>query len=81
MGVKPVFLFSVQAGRGGDDDYWAEDFDTNKNCQQEKKIIELYKKVGVPIKIVLCSIAKTILPFCRKMMVLPASAQRKWYLS
>ena len=82
MGVKPVFLFSVQAGRGGDDDYWAEDFDTNKNCQQEKKIIELYKKVGVPIKIVLCSIAETILLFCRQMMVLPrASAQRKRYLS
>ena len=82
MGVKPVFLFSVQAGRGADDEYWDEDFDTNKNCQQEKKIIELYKKVGVPIKIVLCSIAKTILPFCRKMMVLSrASAQRKWYLS
>ena len=82
MGVKPVFLFSVQAGRGADDEYWDEDFDTNKNCQQEKKINELYKKVGVPIKIVLCSIAKTILPFCRKMMVLSrASAQRKWYLS
>ena len=41
MGVKPVFLFSVQAGRGDVDDYWDEDFDTNKNCQQEKKIIEL----------------------------------------
>ena len=77
---KTVFLFSVQAG--WTDDYWSEDFDNNKNCQQEKKIIELYKKVGVPIKIVLCSIAETILPFCRKMMVLPrASAQRKWYLS
>ena len=49
MGVKPVFLFSVQAGRGGDDDYWAEDFNTNKNCQQEKKINELYKEVGVPM--------------------------------
>ena len=81
-GNKTVLLFSVQAGRGGDDDYWSENFDKNKNCQQEKKIIELYKKVGVPIKIVLCSIAETILPFCRKMMVLPrASAQRKWYLS
>ena len=79
---KTVFLFSVQAGRGADDDYWSEDFDNNKNCQQEQKIIELYKKVGVPIKIVLCSIAKTILPFCRKMMVLPqASAQRNRYLS
>ena len=79
---KTVFLFSVQAGRGGDDDYWSENFDKNKNCQQEKKIIELYKKVGLPIKIVLCSIAETILPFCRKMMVLPqASAQRKRYLS
>ena len=76
---KTVFLFSVQAG--WTDDYWDEDFDNNKNCQQEQKIIELYKKVGVPIKIVLCSIAETILPFCRKMMVLPASAQRKWYLS
>ena len=55
MGVKPVFLFSVQAGRGGDDDYWAEDFNTNKNCQQEKKIAELNKEVGVPLKIVFCS--------------------------
>ena len=84
MGVlnKTVFLFSVQAGWGDNDDYWDEDFDNNKNCQQEKKIIELYKKVGVPIKIVLCSIAKTILPFCRKMMALPqGSAQRKRYLS
>ena len=81
-GFKQNSLFSVQAGRGGDDDYWSENFDKNKNCQQEQKIIELYKKVGVPIKIVLCSIAKTILPFCRKMMVLSrASAQRKWYLS
>ena len=64
------------------DDYWDEDFDNNKNCQQEKKIIELYKKVGLPIEIVLCSIAETILPFCRKMMVLPrASAQVYRYLS
>ena len=80
--LTKVFLFSVQAGRGANEDYWDEDFDDNKNCQQEQKIIELYKKVGVPIKIVLCSIAETILPFCRKMMVLPrASAQRKRYLS
>ena len=50
MGLKTKknFLFSVQAGRGGDDDYWAEDFDTNKNCQQEEKITEPLKEVGVP---------------------------------
>ena len=48
---KIIFLFSVQAGRGGVDDYWSEDFDKNKNCQQEDKIIELNKQVGVHIKI------------------------------
>ena len=37
--LKTVFLFSLQAGLHWD--YWADDFDTNKNCQQEKKIIEL----------------------------------------
>ena len=58
---KTVFLFSVQAGRGSDDDYWAEDFDTKKNCQQEKKIIKLNKEVGVPIKMVLCRNYFTIL--------------------
>ena len=28
-------------------DYWSEDFDTSKNCLQEKKIIELRDKVSV----------------------------------
>ena len=51
MKNKIIFLFSVQAGRGGVDDYWSEDFDKNKNCQQEDKIIELNKQVGVHIKI------------------------------
>ena len=37
------------------DDYWDEDFDNNKNCEQEKKIIELNKEVGAHAKIVLCS--------------------------
>ena len=27
-------------------DYWSEDFDTSKNCLQEKKIIELRDKVS-----------------------------------
>ena len=27
---KTVFLPSAQAGRGGDDDYWTEDSNTNK---------------------------------------------------
>ena len=52
---KTVFLFSVQAGRGANEDYWDEDFDDNKNCEQEKKITELNKEVGVPLKIVFCS--------------------------
>ena len=55
MKNKIIFLFSVQAGRGGVDDYWSEDFDKNKNCQQEDKIIELNKEVGAHAKIVLCS--------------------------
>ena len=57
MGVlnKTVFLFSVQAGRGGDDDYWAEDFDNNKNCEQEEKITKLINEVGVPSKKVFCA--------------------------
>ena len=33
-------------GRGSED-YWSEDFDTSKNCLQEKKIIELRDKVSV----------------------------------
>ena len=52
---KTVFLFSVQAGRGANEDYWDEDFDDNKNCEQEEKITELNKEVGVPLKIVFCS--------------------------
>jgi len=42
-----VLIFvCFQLGRGaGDLDYWSEDFDTEKNCQQEKKIIELKNKV------------------------------------
>ena len=42
---KILFLFPVQAGRGNDD-YWAEDFDKNKNCQQEEKIAKLKSEVG-----------------------------------
>ena len=42
-----VFLFSVQVGRGGEDDYWGEDFDQNKNCEQEEKIDKLFDEVGV----------------------------------
>ena len=46
---KTLFLVSVQA-RGGvteaGDDYWAEDFDSDKNCQQEEKIIKLSNVVG-----------------------------------
>ena len=43
-----IFLIIVQVGRGGtSDDYWSEDFDTSKNCLQEKKIIELRDKVSV----------------------------------
>ena len=30
-------------------DYWSEDFDVGKNCQQEKKINELREKVGKQI--------------------------------
>ena len=56
--------FSVQAGRGDDTDYWTEDFDTHKNCQQEKKITELLKEVGVPSSnssiLLLSGIAETI---------------------
>ena len=40
--------FSVQAGRAGSDAYWSEDFDTIKNCEQEKKIDKLINEVGVP---------------------------------
>ena len=36
-----IFLLSGQVGRGGGDDYWAEDFSANKNCEQEKKIEKL----------------------------------------
>ena len=50
-----IFLFSVQAGRGGDDEYWSEDFDNDKDCEQEKKIDRLFNEVGVPSKIVLCA--------------------------
>ena len=50
MGLK-TFLFSVQAGRGMDDDYWVGDFDKDKNCQQEKKIEKLINEVGVPSQV------------------------------
>ena len=46
--------FSVQAGRGNDD-YWSEDFDKNKNCEQEEKITKLINEVGMPSKIVFCA--------------------------
>ena len=42
-GPEIFFLFSVQVGK---DDYWGEDFDSNKNCKQEKKIIKLNNEVG-----------------------------------
>ena len=38
-----MFLFSGQVVRGGGDDYWAETFNSDKNCQQEKKISKLEK--------------------------------------
>ena len=31
-------------------DYWLEDFDTSKNCQQEKKIAELKNKASLVYK-------------------------------
>ena len=41
---KTLFLVSVQA-RGGvteaGDDYWDEDYDSDKNCEQEEKIAKL----------------------------------------
>ena len=52
---KTVFLFSVQAGRGAIDDYWDEDFDDNKNCEQEEKMTKLINEVGVPLKISFCA--------------------------
>ena len=51
--IIQTFLFSIQAGRGADDDYWTEDFNTHKNCQQEKKIAKLTQEVGAHTKIVL----------------------------
>ena len=36
----------VQVGGEAGDDYWAEDFDSDKNCQQEEKIIKLSNVVG-----------------------------------
>ena len=36
---------SVQAGTEVDD-YWAEDFDSGKNCEQEEKMIKLLSEVG-----------------------------------
>ena len=43
--ASPTFdhLLSGQVGRGGGDDYWAETFNSDKNCQQEKKISKLEK--------------------------------------
>ena len=31
-------------------EYWDEDFDTSKNCQQEKKIAELKNKASLVYK-------------------------------
>ena len=42
---KTLFLVSVQAGSRVDD-YWAEDFDSGKNCEQEEKMIKLLSEVG-----------------------------------
>ena len=36
----------AQVGGEAGDDYWAEDFDSDKNCQQEEKIIKLSDEVG-----------------------------------
>ena len=52
---KIPFLVSVQVVRGGVDDYWDEDFDSNKNCEQEEKISKLINEVGVPSKKVFCA--------------------------
>ena len=46
--------FSVQGGRGNDD-YWSEEFDKNKNCEQEEKITKLINEVGVPSKKIFCA--------------------------
>ena len=43
FGTLVMFLFSGQVVRGGGDDYWAETFNSDKNCQQEKKISKLEK--------------------------------------
>ena len=37
------------------DDYWDEDFDNNKNCEQEEKISKLINEVGVPSKKIFCA--------------------------
>ena len=42
---KMLFLVSVQT-ESRVDDYWAEDFDSGKNCEQEEKMIKLLSEVG-----------------------------------
>ena len=37
------FLWQPTAGN----DYWSDDFDSTKNCQQEEKITKLSDEVGV----------------------------------
>ena len=56
-----VFLFTVQAGTRVDD-YWAEDFDSGKNCEQEEKMIKLLSEVGARSH----WWAETIWTFCRQ---------------
>ena len=45
---------SVQAGRGNNDAYYSDDFDKDKNCEQEEKILKLVDEVCVPSKIAFC---------------------------
>ena len=45
-------IFMILKGKG-DDQYWLEDFDETKNCQQEKLITKLQKEKdenGEPIR-------------------------------
>ena len=42
---KNTFFLCFQAADRSAD-YWSEDFDVNKNCEQEKKVIKLTNEVG-----------------------------------
>ena len=50
--LQHIFLFNlliicmiIARTSSRSSDYWSEQFDTNKNCAQEKKIIELRDQV------------------------------------